>query len=133
MTLLPVTSAIFFISSGKTWTSLISEMPLLLLRESSVSVCTVNSTSDYTLWTLYCSYFKGIIANIEMQVYNVTGVERLYSILLILVVHTSVSSFRSNNMVALIRRPACGPSPKFMTVIFFYYRLDDDCRCPVIY
>jgi hypothetical protein len=33
---------------------------------------TVNSTSDYTLWTLYRSYFKGISANIELQVYNVT-------------------------------------------------------------
>jgi hypothetical protein len=33
---------------------------------------TVNSTSDYTLWTLSRSYFKGISANIELQVYSVT-------------------------------------------------------------
>jgi hypothetical protein len=33
---------------------------------------TVNSTSDYTLWILYRSYFKGISANIELQVYSVT-------------------------------------------------------------
>jgi hypothetical protein len=35
-------------------------------------VCTVNSTSDYTLWTLYHSYFKGISANIELQLYSMT-------------------------------------------------------------
>jgi hypothetical protein len=33
--------------------------------------CTVNSTSNYTLWTLYRSYSKGIRANIEPQVYSV--------------------------------------------------------------
>jgi hypothetical protein len=33
--------------------------------------CTVNNTSDHTLWTLYRSYFKGISANIELQVYSV--------------------------------------------------------------
>jgi hypothetical protein len=33
---------------------------------------TVNSTSDYTLKTLYRSYFKGISANSELQVYSVT-------------------------------------------------------------
>jgi hypothetical protein len=27
---------------------------------------TANSTSDYTLWTLHRSYFKGISANIEL-------------------------------------------------------------------
>jgi hypothetical protein len=32
--------------------------------------CTDNSTSDYTLWTLYLSYFKGFSANIELQVYS---------------------------------------------------------------
>jgi hypothetical protein len=32
----------------------------------------LNSTSDYALWTLYRSYFQGISANIELQVYNVT-------------------------------------------------------------
>jgi hypothetical protein len=30
------------------------------------------SPSDYTLWTLYRSYSKGISANIELQVYSVT-------------------------------------------------------------
>jgi hypothetical protein len=35
-------------------------------------ICTVNSTSDYTLWTLYRSYFEGIRSKIELQVYNVT-------------------------------------------------------------
>jgi hypothetical protein len=39
-------------------------------------VGTVNSTSDYTLWTLYLSYFKGISANIELQVYGVTCCDR---------------------------------------------------------
>jgi hypothetical protein len=34
---------------------------------------TVNSTSDYTFWTLYRSYFKGISANIELQVYSFTS------------------------------------------------------------
>jgi hypothetical protein len=29
---------------------------------------TVNSTSDYTLWTLYRSYFKGISANVELLI-----------------------------------------------------------------
>jgi hypothetical protein len=29
---------------------------------------TVNNTSDYILWALYRSYFKGISANIELQV-----------------------------------------------------------------
>jgi hypothetical protein len=33
-------------------------------------ICTVNSTSDYTLRTLYRSYFNGIRANIELQVYS---------------------------------------------------------------
>jgi hypothetical protein len=32
----------------------------------------VNSTSDYTLWTLYHSYFMAISANIELQVYSMT-------------------------------------------------------------
>jgi hypothetical protein len=32
--------------------------------------CIINSTSDY--WTLYRSYVKGISANIELQLYNVT-------------------------------------------------------------
>jgi hypothetical protein len=36
------------------------------------NICTVNSTSDYTLWTLYRSYFKGIKANTELQVLSVT-------------------------------------------------------------
>jgi hypothetical protein len=35
-------------------------------------VCIVNSTSDYMLWTLYRSYFKGISGNIELQVHSVT-------------------------------------------------------------
>jgi hypothetical protein len=33
---------------------------------------TLNSTSDYTLRTLYRSYFKTISDNIELQVYSVT-------------------------------------------------------------
>jgi hypothetical protein len=33
---------------------------------------TVNITSDYTIWTLYRYYFKGISANIELQVYSET-------------------------------------------------------------
>jgi hypothetical protein len=39
-------------------------------------LCTVNSISDYTLWTLYRFYFKGISANIELQVYSVTCCSR---------------------------------------------------------
>jgi hypothetical protein len=35
-------------------------------------LCTVNSTSHCTPWTLYRSYLKGINANIELQVYSVT-------------------------------------------------------------
>jgi hypothetical protein len=31
---------------------------------------TVNSTSDYILWTLYRSYFNAISANIELQIYS---------------------------------------------------------------
>jgi hypothetical protein len=34
--------------------------------------CTVNSTSDYALWTLDRTYYKGISANIELQVHIVT-------------------------------------------------------------
>jgi hypothetical protein len=34
--------------------------------------CTVNTTSHNTLLTLYRSYSKGIGANVELQVYNVT-------------------------------------------------------------
>jgi hypothetical protein len=33
---------------------------------------TVNSTPDYTLWSWCRSYFKGISAIIELQVYSVT-------------------------------------------------------------
>jgi hypothetical protein len=33
---------------------------------------TVNSTSDHGLWTLYRSYFKGIKASIELEMYSVT-------------------------------------------------------------
>jgi hypothetical protein len=32
---------------------------------------TVNTTSDYVLWTLYRPYFKGNSTIIELQVYNV--------------------------------------------------------------
>jgi hypothetical protein len=35
-------------------------------------VRTVNSTSNFALWTLYRSYVRGISANIELQVYSVT-------------------------------------------------------------
>jgi hypothetical protein len=35
-------------------------------------VGTINSTSDYSLWTFYRSCFKGINANIELQVYSET-------------------------------------------------------------
>jgi hypothetical protein len=35
-----------------------------------ILLCTVNSTSDCTLWALYHSYFSGISANIELQVYS---------------------------------------------------------------
>jgi hypothetical protein len=35
--------------------------------------CTVKGTSDYILWTLYRSYFKGISANIELSVYSETS------------------------------------------------------------
>jgi hypothetical protein len=38
---------------------------------SGGAICTVD-TSDYTLWTLYRSYFKDIRANVELQVYAVT-------------------------------------------------------------
>jgi hypothetical protein len=31
------------------------------------------STLDYTLWTLYRSYFKGINANIDLQMYSETS------------------------------------------------------------
>jgi hypothetical protein len=41
----------------------ISSIPIGCVR-----VCTVNSTSDHTHWTLYRSYFKGISANIELPV-----------------------------------------------------------------
>jgi hypothetical protein len=34
--------------------------------------CTIDSTSDYTLWTLYRTYFKSISANIVLQLYSVT-------------------------------------------------------------
>jgi hypothetical protein len=42
------------------------------------AACAINSPSNYTFWTWYRSYFKGISANIEhvihlqLQVYNVT-------------------------------------------------------------
>jgi hypothetical protein len=35
-------------------------------------VGTVKSSSDYTLWTLYRSYFKIMSADIELKVYSVT-------------------------------------------------------------
>jgi hypothetical protein len=37
---------------------------------------TVNSTSDYTLWTWYCSYSKGISVNMELQVYLVSIISK---------------------------------------------------------
>jgi hypothetical protein len=39
---------------------------------SAKGKCTVSSTSDSTLWTLYRYYFKGISANIELQVLSMT-------------------------------------------------------------
>jgi hypothetical protein len=39
---------------------------------TSPPACTVHSTSDYTLWNMYRSYFKGISAHIKLQMYNVT-------------------------------------------------------------
>jgi hypothetical protein len=36
------------------------------------SIGTINSSSDYTLWTFYRSFFMDIRANIELQVYSVT-------------------------------------------------------------
>jgi hypothetical protein len=49
--------------------------PVFHLRKIVIimlGIRTVNNTSDYTLKTSYCSYFKGISANIELQMYNVT-------------------------------------------------------------
>jgi hypothetical protein len=42
------------------------------VQEERFYVYTVNGMSDYTLWTLYRSYYKGINANIELHVYSVT-------------------------------------------------------------
>jgi hypothetical protein len=42
---------------------------------------TVNSTYCYTLWTLYRFHFKGIGANIELQVCNET-VDRTFYLFL---------------------------------------------------
>jgi hypothetical protein len=36
-------------------------------RKKKIKARTVNSTSDYKLWALYRSYYKGISANIELQ------------------------------------------------------------------
>jgi hypothetical protein len=61
-------------NSGKMW------VPWKNIRNVSTTlwaikrqwyVCTVNSTSDYTLSTFYRSYFNGISANIKLKVYNV--------------------------------------------------------------
>jgi hypothetical protein len=43
-----------------------------VLKNIYHNIGTVNSTSDYTLWTLHRSYLKGISANIELLVYCVT-------------------------------------------------------------
>jgi hypothetical protein len=43
-----------------------------IYKSNSLVVSTVNSTSDYTLWTLYRSYFKGISPNIELHVNRTT-------------------------------------------------------------
>jgi hypothetical protein len=34
---------------------------------SSSVLCTVNKTADYTLWTLYLSYFNSVSTNIEQH------------------------------------------------------------------
>jgi hypothetical protein len=44
-----------------------------------------NSKSDYTIWTLYRSYYKGISANIEVQVHTWRDVDRTYVFELVLV------------------------------------------------
>jgi hypothetical protein len=43
-------------------------MKLSVNKNYSELTCTVNSSSDYTLWTLHRCYIKGISANIELQV-----------------------------------------------------------------
>jgi hypothetical protein len=66
MGLPPVTSTVFLIA-----VILVKRGRLRGIRGSSVTgmyLCTVKSSSDKTTWTLYRSYFKGISANIELQV-----------------------------------------------------------------
>jgi hypothetical protein len=48
-----------------------------IIREFFDSICTVNSTSNYTVWTLYSSYFKGVSANIELHVDRTYGQHHL--------------------------------------------------------
>jgi hypothetical protein len=47
------------------------EIKVNAITEKVFLISTVNSTSDYTLWTLRRSYFEGITANIELQVKSV--------------------------------------------------------------
>jgi hypothetical protein len=78
MSLQPVTTAIVFMTS-KLWAyqENIWYTTVYTSRKNtwcyvSKLLCTVYGTSDYTLWNLYCSYFNGISASIELQVYSVT-------------------------------------------------------------
>jgi hypothetical protein len=41
-------------------------------KKKKKNVCTVNSTSGFTLWTLCYSYYKGISDDIDLKVYSVT-------------------------------------------------------------
>jgi hypothetical protein len=47
-------------------------IPIATVSNISFRGCTVNSMSGYALWTLYCSYFKGLNPNIELKVYSET-------------------------------------------------------------
>jgi hypothetical protein len=53
------------------------------------------STSDYTLWTLFRSYFNSIRANIKLQVYRVITVTVLYN----LVFEESVHERNNSRMI----------------------------------
>jgi hypothetical protein len=61
----------YLILSTKFLTLYVFYYPICEIRRLGI-VGTVNGTSDYTLWTLCRSYFKGISANIEVQMRSMT-------------------------------------------------------------
>jgi hypothetical protein len=70
--LLYVIHTAFISSITRVWNVILKLVNYLGLIQNSDIFCTVNYTTDRTLWTLYRSYFEGIRSNIKLKVYSVT-------------------------------------------------------------